>query len=81
MAYPSYRRSGNTFYKVVSEELITKIEPDENVDFYQHCGKTTEDEATVMAFNECPVQDWNTVCNDLSQTARVGSRPSIPPPH
>lgn len=81
MAYPNYRRNNNTFYNVIDEETITKIEPDSNIDFYQYCGKTNESLVTVLGYDEITVDDWNAVCNDLKETARVGSRPNIPPPH
>ena len=81
MAYPQYRRNGNTFYKVIEEGLITKIEPDTAIEFYQYCGLTAESEGEVNQYDECSVQDWEDVCNDLKTVSRVGSRPSIPPPH
>lgn len=80
MAYPNYRRNNNSFYHIIDEETITKIEPDANVDYYQYCGKTTEDLVTVLSYPESSVEDWMAVCNDLKETARVGSRPNIPPP-
>ena len=80
MAYPQYRRNGNTFYKVIESGLITKIEPNEAIEFYQYCGLTAESAEEVEAYSECPVQDWEDVCNDLKTVSRIGSRPSIPPP-
>lgn len=82
MAYPQYRRNGNTFYKVIEDGLVTKIQPDEAIEFYQYCGLTAESEEEVYNYAECPVEDWNTVSNDVKECSRVGSRPNIPaPPH
>lgn len=80
MPYPNYRRNGDTFYNVIDDETITKIAPDENLEYYQFVGKTTETLAEVMEYPECPSDDWMAVCNDLKEVARVGSRPNIPPP-
>ena len=79
MAYPQYRRNGNTFYKVIEDGLVTKIQPDEAIEFYQYCGRTAEPAEEVETFEECPVQDWEDVCNDVKDCNRIGSRPDIPP--
>lgn len=80
MGYPYFRRSGDTFYKVIEENLVTKIEPDANIDYYQYAGLTGEDYEEVLGYTEIPEQDWNDVLDDVKECSRVGSRPNIPPP-
>jgi len=82
MSYPHYKRNGDTFYKVVEEGVITKIEPDAGLDYYSHCGLVVEEaEEMVEGFDDSDVNDWEAVCADVKQCSRVGSRPNIPPPH
>lgn len=76
----NYRRSGNAFYKVHDNGSVTKIEPDANLDYYEYCGLTGEDVGEVLGYDECPVDDFESIMNDVKECARVGSRPNIPPP-
>lgn len=76
---PEYRRFGDTFYKV-DGEIVTKIEPDAFLNYYQYVGLSGEQAAEVLDYNESGEDDWNNVLSDVKECARVGSRPNIPPP-
>lgn len=80
MGYPYYRRLDDTFYRVIEDGLVSKIEPDTNKDYYQYVGLTGEDYEEVLGYPEISEQDWDAVLDDLKECARVGSRPNIPPP-
>lgn len=80
MSYPYYRRDGDAFYKIIEEGVVTKIEPDPGLDYYQYAGLTGEDEETVMEYDEIPFKDWDSVVDDLKECTRIGARPNIPPP-
>lgn len=76
---PQYKRFGDTFYKI-DGEIITKIEPDTGMNYYQYVGLSGEDIQEVLSYDTIGEDDWNEVLNDVKECARVGSRPNIPPP-
>lgn len=77
--FSAYRRNGDTFYKV-EDGVVTKIEPDTNIDYYQYVGLTGESSTEVLEYDETDEETWDTVLDDVVHCARIGSRPNIPPP-
>lgn len=79
MSQSLYRRNDDTFYKV-EDDVVTKIEPDFNKDYYQYVGLTGEEANEVLGYEEIEEIVWDEVLTDVVHCARVGSRPNIPPP-